>query len=64
MKEKEFREMYESIFMPDSITNHRTVCGECVYYVNGCTTSELENKYGNGSTPSCSDFKLKEKDNE
>ena len=59
MNEKEWREQYLGVFTPDSNPQH--VCGECKFFDNGCTTSQIERKYGNGRTPSCSEFEIKEK---
>jgi len=37
------------------------ICGDCIYFINGgCSTSYIENKYGNAKTKACNeDFKLK-----
>jgi len=32
-------------------------CGMCSDFDNGCTTSEIERKYGDANTPACSEFK-------
>jgi len=39
------------------------VCGKCKFYVNGCTTSQIENKHVDSRTPACSKF-IQRKQNE
>lgn len=52
-----FEKEYLGVFESEKIKNER--CGDCIFFVNGCTTSQLENKYGNANTPACSEFKIK-----
>ena len=34
-------------------------CGQCAYFVGKCTTSYIEAKFGDSSTPACTEFKEK-----
>lgn len=61
MTEKKFKELYMGDFI-DLNTTPKTVCGECIFFDNGCTTSQIERKYGNYNTPSCSEFVARSED--
>ncbi len=49
-----FAQEYIGEFIPGDKEHY---CGECEFYVNGCTTSQIERKFGNARTPACSEFK-------
>jgi len=51
-----FANEYECVFVPDMT---KSVCGECKFFTNHCTTSYIEAKYGNARTPSCLQFERK-----
>lgn len=57
--QKEFKDQYMCQFEPSEneykISNK---CRECSDFKNGgCSTSKIENRYGNANTPACSEFK-------
>ena len=54
MSEEEFKKQYQNVFISER--KIKTTCGECIYFSNGCTTSQIEAKYGNSNTPSCTEF--------
>jgi hypothetical protein len=64
MNEKEFREMYLGVFIPDPSLPTQYYCGQCIYFDGKCTTSLLEAKYGSGKTPACSEFEMKKEYND
>ena len=48
---------YMNIWTTNSEPVH--VCGECKYFgPRGCTTSQVEAKYGSKNTPACTEFEL------
>lgn len=53
---EQFEQQYMCIFDDAEAPHRKTVCGECKYFINKCTTSRIEAKYGSGSTPSCEEF--------
>lgn len=54
--EVEFKKEYMCIFDDAEAPHRKTVCGECKFFINKCTTSRLEAKYGSAGTPSCEEF--------
>ena len=60
LSEQEFKREFISVFTLEySETKREFCCGQCKFYDDGCTTSELENRYGNGNTKACSEFEIK-----
>lgn len=61
LSRKEFIEQYFGEFVSDDPSRLPYACGDCKYFsaAAGCTTSQIEAKYGCASTPACEEFELK-----